>query len=1002
MAVHPCRVLASRISITICFVLIAGSGSAQVLQPGFNQAFVDASGASRAYGVAIAEFTGDNVEDVIAGDTAGDARLLVGNGDGTFTPAGVVINNTFTDAFGLVAADFDRDGFQDVALGGASTALDGQVLLFLGNGDGTFQSPGILVGDTGTEAVVLAAADVDGDNDIDLVAGDVATSAIETADVVLFRNQLEVLGGALAFVPEVIVAGVDRGFSPLAEEPPYYPPDNTSSWEAYGLAFGDADSDGDADLMLADQAHYLYVYENDGTGSFAPIRYETIGGRPFAFVRMDSSGFSDAQAALAAGDLNSDGLVDLVASYQNTSVGTGSGDVFVWLNEGTDGMGRPIFSDGGRAGGAGSDSRGLAVGQLDPNVDLLPDIAFGNFQGEVWALFADLTDTDGDGIIDDLDNAPLDFNPPIVDMNTDGGLNRFDQLDADADGVGDPADPDDDNDGFDDGVDNCELSPNDQSDSDGDGLGDACDPRDDRDSDGDGITDGPADPTLLTRAVAAKAQWARNDTHLIIRIDALGRVFQNEFTQTLVDAATLTPEDWEVKKFDNYNGIGDGPAVPDYQVPADLPGGANTPMTVVVIPKQIWNAFGDPDPIQWINDRNANPNLELGQHGTYHFNNVPLGDWAVLPDRNFFSCETCGLSFRNVFQLLRVGRRTLLGDYMDPWIQQSGADPATSPRIDWSDAANPLLSYAPPFNASDPPSRDATAQLGYPAFSASVFEENSPIFTPEGSHQNDFDGSGMFHASAAAQIDPEDVGALGNFLTPGQLNTWLIEEVEWSTRYCNDLPRLAPCAVAPGGVNRENNMVDLDRWASWLELLDYANANGEVMTMGDYALAVATDNCPGVPNADQADGDADGTGDVCDVNRIDIKPGSELNPVNPGSRGKIPVAILGNEFLDLDSVQRDTLRFGPNQAEALRTRFRDVDGDGERDLLAYFEISETGIVRGDTEACLRGVFGMSEFEACDSITTVTPCGLGFELSLLLPGLLWLRRRRSAARVVSRG
>ena len=259
----------------LCALLLgfgaAAPASAQVLVPGFDQALLGSTGGSRAYGVAIADFTSDGTPDVIAGDTAGDVRLFEGLGDGTFAPQGVVVNQFFFDAFGLVAGDFDRDGFQDFALGRSSDSGDGEVMLYLGNGDGTFQSTGfpqqgLLVGDAGTEAAVLAAADVDGDGDLDLAAGDVDTGTGDTADVVLFRNQLEVQGGALTFVPEVIVSGFDRGFSPVAEEPPYFPPDTGFFGEAYGLAFGDADGDGDADLLLADAAHYLYVYANDGTG----------------------------------------------------------------------------------------------------------------------------------------------------------------------------------------------------------------------------------------------------------------------------------------------------------------------------------------------------------------------------------------------------------------------------------------------------------------------------------------------------------------------------------------------------------------------------------------------------------------------------------------------------------------------------------------------------------------------------------------------------------------
>jgi hypothetical protein len=99
--------------------------------------------------------------------------------------------------------------------------------------------------------------------------------------------------------------------------------------------------------------------------------------------------------------------------------------------------------------------------------------------------------------------------------------------------------------------------------------------------------------------------------------------------------------------------------------------------------------------------------------------------------------------------------------------------------------------------------------------------------------------------------------------SPG-LNTWLIEEVEWSTRYCNTLDRLVSCPSAPGGVNRENNMVDPDRWQKWLTLLAHAKSNGEVMTQGDYSLAMQFDNAPSVANPDQADSDHDGIGDAID------------------------------------------------------------------------------------------------------------------------------------------
>jgi len=104
-------------------------------------------------------------------------------------------------------------------------------------------------------------------------------------------------------------------------------------------------------------------------------------------------------------------------------------------------------------------------------------------------------DDDDDGILDDADNCPWDYNPLQEDADTDGVGDLCDncpsdqnalQEDADTDGVGDlcdncpsdhnPLQEDADTDGVGDVCDNCPWDYNPlQEDADTDGLGDACD-----------------------------------------------------------------------------------------------------------------------------------------------------------------------------------------------------------------------------------------------------------------------------------------------------------------------------------------------------------------------------------------------------------------------------------------------------------------------------------------------------------------------------------------------
>jgi hypothetical protein len=282
----------------------------------------------------VADFNGDGIPDVASANASFGATstmsVFIGKGNGLFQPPVDYTTNTFTS--GIVSGDFNQDGIPDIAaMSQGSTGSDGDVAVFLGNGDGTFRGPVDNV--LGTFPVSIAMGDFDGDGILDVATVDYFANAAYVSlgngdgtfktpvAYAVGRGPYYIATGSLkkAGVLDLVVANGDGGtMSVLLGKG-----DGTfKSQQVYAtglqpefVAIGDVNMDGKADILIANYGDpSVGVFLNNGNGTFQdPVSYP-VGG---------------ADAGIAIGDLDGDGIPDIAVSYYHPSkVGVlhGNGD----------------------------------------------------------------------------------------------------------------------------------------------------------------------------------------------------------------------------------------------------------------------------------------------------------------------------------------------------------------------------------------------------------------------------------------------------------------------------------------------------------------------------------------------------------------------------------------------------------------------------------------------------------------------------------------------------
>src|SRR5438046_706978 len=249
-----------------------------------------AAGFDHPIAVAVGDFNADGLQDLaVANHDSNTVSVLLGVGNGDFQEAPQSPIAVGTTPVWIAVGDFNGDGKPDLAVANVNSDT---VSVLLGNGDGTFQQPPLIVPSGGALPNGVVVGDFDGDHKLDLAVANSGNPNLIPPDP-----------GNVA----VLLGNGDRTF----QAPQTYAVGHTPLTVAVGDFDGDRVPDlavanfGDSDPKVGDPGNVAVLLGN-GDGTFQAPQPFAVGTNP-QFV--------------AVGDFNGDRVDDLaVANFGDKTV----------------------------------------------------------------------------------------------------------------------------------------------------------------------------------------------------------------------------------------------------------------------------------------------------------------------------------------------------------------------------------------------------------------------------------------------------------------------------------------------------------------------------------------------------------------------------------------------------------------------------------------------------------------------------------------------------------